>query len=118
MRYASITGLGNRSNGSRFDCLSEVKILLIFIRRKDDSLRSEVWMSAMGWSSKSKSQEEVDKRIEPYEQCVEDDHVIGNIDLECDPLGCSMYNEDVVLYLGCHHDRLGNYLNAEIEKSS
>ena len=55
MRYACITGLGNRSNGGRFDCMSEVKMLLIFIRCKDDSMRSEVWMSAMGWSSKSKS---------------------------------------------------------------
>ena len=32
-----ITGLGNISNGGRFGCLSETKVLLIFAECKNDS---------------------------------------------------------------------------------
>ena len=31
-----ITSLGNRSNGGRFGCLSETKVLLIFTGRRND----------------------------------------------------------------------------------
>ena len=34
-----IIGLGNRSNGGRFGCLSETKVLLIFAGRKNDLMR-------------------------------------------------------------------------------
>ena len=37
--HRDITGLGNRSNGGRFGCLSETKVLLIFVERKNDPLR-------------------------------------------------------------------------------
>ena len=33
-----ITDLGNISNGGRFGCLSEMKVLLIFVRCKNDTL--------------------------------------------------------------------------------
>ena len=33
-----IIGLSNRSNGGRFGCLSETKVLLIFAVRKNDTL--------------------------------------------------------------------------------
>ena len=62
-----------------------------------------MWRSSLRWGSKSESQAEVGLKTRPYEQCVEDGHVTGNINLDCDPLGCSIYNEGVVLYLGCYH---------------
>ena len=34
-----ITDLGNRSNGGRIGCLSETKVLLIFVGRNNDPLR-------------------------------------------------------------------------------
>ena len=34
-----ITSLDNRSNGGRFGCLSETKVLLIFTECKNDTLR-------------------------------------------------------------------------------
>ena len=40
-----IIGLGNRSNEGRFDCLSEMKVLLIFVEHKNDP--PEVWMSSL-----------------------------------------------------------------------
>ena len=39
-----ITGLGNRSNGSRFGGMSEAKKLLVFTRRKSHSLRWRRWL--------------------------------------------------------------------------
>ena len=104
-----ITGMDNRSNKGRFGYLSEGKILLIFSPRNNDSLR---------WGSESESQAKVDQKTRPYEQCVEDDQLIGSINFDFDPLDCSIYIEEVVLYLGYHHDLLENHLEGEVEKSS
>ena len=77
-----------------------------------------MWLSSLRWSSKSESQAKVDLRTGPYERCTEVGHVTGSIDLRCDQLGCSIYSEDVVLYLSCHHGHLGNHLKGETKKSS
>ena len=54
----NITGLCNKSNGERFGCLSETKVLLIFFGRKNDSLRP---------NSNSEAQVMDDQRIESNE---------------------------------------------------
>ena len=35
----TLPGLGHKSHGGRFGCLSKTKVLLIFVGRKNDSLR-------------------------------------------------------------------------------
>ena len=72
-----ITDLGNKNNGGRFGCLSETKVLLIFVGRKNDSLKA--WMSSLGRNSKE-TQVMDDQRIEPNENYGEVGHVTNSID--------------------------------------
>ena len=60
----------------------------------------------------------VDQNIEPNERCGEVSHVTGSSDHGCGQVCSSMYNVNVVLYLGYLHILLESRYEDWIEKSS
>ena len=75
-------------------------------------------MSSLRQNANFETEAVGEQRIGPHEQCVEVGHVIGSIDYGCGQPCCSMCNEDIVLYLDCHHVHLRNHFKIETEKSS